>query len=380
MLRVAGRNIYKSEHDQFRETVRKVISQHLLPNAERWEKAGVVDREFWKICGEAGMLCPTVPEQYEGLGLDFLYNAIVDEEIAYSGFMINLPLQSDIVAEYVHAFGTEEQKLRWLPGMVSGDVITAIAMTEPGTGSDLRSIRATARRDGDHYILNGVKTYITNGQIADLIIVAAKTDLAQEGRGISLLLVDGATAGVARGKHLEKVGQWYSDTSELFFDNVKVPVTHCLGVENAGLSQLMRQLPQERLSIAIGAQAAAQRAFDVTLSFVKERKAFGKPIADFQNTRFLLADMSTSLQVGWAHLDNCLMRHVAGELDAAQAAAAKLWHTEMQWSLLDNCVQLHGGAGYMNEYEIARLWRDGRVQRIYGGTSEIMREIIARSF
>lgn len=379
MLRTSYRTIYSEEHDHFRDTVRKVIAQHLVPNAERWEREGIVDREFWERCGEAGMLCPTVPEEYGGLALDFRYNAIVDEEIAYSGYMINLPLQSDIVAEYIGAYGSHEQKLRWLPGMVTGQVVTAIAMTEPGTGSDLRSIRTVAKREGDHYLLNGSKTYITNGQLADLVVVAAKTESAAGGRGLSLLLVEGDRQGFRRGRRLEKIGQWYSDTSELFFENVRIPVTNCLGEENKGLAQLMKQLPQERLSIAVGAQAGAQKAFDITVSFVKERRAFGKPIADFQNTRFLLADMAAKLQVGWAHLDQCLRRHVAGELAPDEAAAAKLWHTETQWSVLDACVQLHGGAGYMNEYEIARLWRDGRVQRIYGGTSEIMRELVGRS-
>lgn len=379
MLSTSQRASHTSEHEDFREAVRKFFDRELLPHAAGWERGGIVVRDFWDKCGEAGILCPTVPEQYGGLGLDFRYNAIIDEELAYTGYFLSLPLQSDLVADYIVQLGSEEQKARWLPDMVSGKVVTAIAMTEPGAGSDVKAVRTSARRVGDEFVINGSKTYITNGQTADLVIVVVKTDPDAGAKGISLILIESTREGFAKGRQLDKLGQWYTDTSELFFNDVRVPVSNVLGELNRGFIHLMGQLPQERLSIAIGAQAGAQKAYDVTREFVKNRKAFGKTIADFQNTRFSLADMHTTLQVGWAHLDRCIDRHIRGELSADEAAAAKLWHTETQWQILDACLQLHGGAGYMNEYEIARLWRDARVQRIYGGTSEIMREVIGRS-
>ncbi|MGL6043907.1 MAG: acyl-CoA dehydrogenase family protein, partial [Sandaracinobacteroides sp.] len=290
-----------------------------------------------------------------------------------------ITLQSDIVAPYIVEYGSDEQKAKYLPKMISGECITAIAMTEPGAGSDLQGIRTTARRDGNHYVINGSKTYITNGQNCDMVIVVAKTDPAAGAKGTSLILVDAGTAGFSKGRNLDKVGQNSADTSELFFEDVRVPITNCLGAENQGFAYLMSQLPQERLGIAVSAMGGAQRAFDEAVKFVKDRKAFGKTIFDFQNTRFVLADLKAKLQVGWAHLDVCLQKHMKGELDAYEGAAAKLWHTELQWEICDAALQLHGGAGYMNEYPIARLWRDARVQRIYGGTSEIMRELIGRS-
>jgi len=283
------------------------------------------------------------------------------------------------VVGYFSSFASDEQRARWLPGIVSGEVITAIAMTEPGTGSDLRGVRTTARRDGDSYVVNGSKTYITNGQNADLVIVVATTETQQGGKGISLVLVEATREGFRRGRNLDKIGKKSSDTSELFFEDVRVPATNLLGQENSGLRYLMSQLPQERLSIAIRAQAAAQRVFDEAVHFTKERKAFGSTVFDFQNTRFTLANIAAKLQIGWAHLDWALTRHVNGELTAVEGAAAKLWHTEMQWEATDASLQLHGGAGYMNEYPIARFWRDARVQRIYGGTTEIMKEIIGRT-
>ncbi|GAA0334487.1 acyl-CoA dehydrogenase family protein [Sphingomonas oligophenolica] len=368
-----------SDLQQLRATVRRFVEKSLLPHAERWEREGIIERTFWTAAGEAGLLCPTVPSEYGGLGLDFRYNAVIDEEFSYTGLVAGTILQSDIVADYIVHYGTEEQKHRYLPGMVTGDVVTAIAMTEPGAGTDLQGIQSIARRDGDDYVLNGSKTYITNGQTADLVIVVAKTDPARGGKGISLLLVEADRPGFRRGRNLDKIGQHAADTSELFFDEVRVPVGNLLGVENAGMRQLMAQLPQERLSIAICAQAAAQRAFDEALSFTRERQAFGQAVFDFQNTRFTLADLASRLQVGWAHMDWAVARHVAGQLTTAEASAAKLWHTETQWMVVDAALQLHGGAGYMNEYLIARLWRDARVQRIYGGTSQIMQEIISRA-
>ncbi len=379
MIETAARSAYNQDHEMFRDSVRKFFDRALWPNLDRWEEEGVVDRDFWKACGEAGILCPQVPEEYGGLGLDYGYNAVVGEELSYAGSSAGITLQSDITVDYINNYGSEEQKRRWLPGMVSGDIISAIAMTEPGAGSDLQGVRTTARRDGNHYVINGSKTYITNGQSADVIIVVAKTDPAKGAKGTSLILVEADRDGFARGRNLDKIGQNSADTSELFFNDVRVPITNCLGEENKGFVYLMQQLPQERLQIAVAAQAGAQRAFDEAVKFTKDRKAFGKTIFDFQNTKFTLADLKAKLQVGWAHLDWCINRHVAGQLTAAEASAAKLWHTELQWAACDAALQLHGGAGYMNEYPIARLWRDARVQRIYGGTSEIMKEVVGRS-
>ncbi len=379
MLDISARIAFTEEHGMFRETVRKVFAQSLLPHLDRYEREGIVDRDFWRACGKAGMLCPTIAEEHGGLGLDFGYNAVVNEELSYAGSAAGITLQSDIVADYIEAYGSPEQKRKYLPGMISGDIITAIAMTEPGAGSDLQGIRTTARRDGNHYVINGSKTYITNGQNADLVIVVAKTQPELGAKGTSLILVDRDTDGFVRGRNLDKIGQHSADTSELFFQDARVPMTNCLGEENKGFIYLMSQLPQERLSIAISAQAAAQRAFDEAVAFTKDRRAFGKTVFDFQNTKFTLADLKTQLQVGWAHLDWAMQRHLQRKLTTAEASAAKLWHTEMQGRVIDAALQLHGGAGYMNEYMVARLWRDARVTRIFGGTSEIMKEVISRS-
>jgi acyl-CoA dehydrogenase len=379
MLETSFRTAYDGDHDAFRETVRKVFDRALAPNQERYEREGIVDRAFWLACGEAGLLCPNVSPEYGGLGLDFGYNAVVDEELGYAGSTAGITLQSDIVADYIECYGSEEQKQRYLPKMVTGECITAIAMTEPGTGSDLQGVKTTARRDGNHYVVNGSKTYITNGQNADLVIVVAKTDPDVGAKGISLILVDADTPGFERGRNLDKIGHHQADTSELFFGDVRIPMSNCLGEEGKGFAYLMERLPQERLSIAISAHAAAQRAHDEAVAFTKDRKAFGQRVFDFQNTRFTLADMATSLQVGWAHLDWAIRRHIAGQLTTAEASSAKLWHSELQNGLTDMALQLHGGAGYMNEYLIARLWRDARVTRIFGGTSEIMKEVIGRS-
>jgi acyl-CoA dehydrogenase len=379
MLSTDTRTVYDADLNLFRDQVRKFYDKALIPHLDRWEEEGVVDREFWLAAGEAGLLCPQVPEAYGGLGVDYRYNAVVGEELSYAGSSAGITLQSDIVVDYIINYGSEEQKQRWLPGMVSGEVITAIAMTEPGAGSDLQGVRTTAKRDGNHYVVSGSKTYITNGQSADLIVVVAKTDPTAGSKGISLILVEGDRAGFKRGRNLDKVGQNSADTSELFFEDVRVPITNCLGEEGKGFAYLMNQLPQERLQIAIAGQAGAQRAFDEAVKFTKERKAFKQTIFDFQNTRFTLGALKAKLQAGWAHLDWCMARHLEGKLTAAEASAAKLFHTELQWEVCDAALQLHGGAGYMNEYPIARLWRDARVQRIYGGTSEIMKEVVARS-
>ncbi|MES3029217.1 MAG: acyl-CoA dehydrogenase family protein [Pseudomonadota bacterium] len=379
MLSTAGRTAYDADLELFRDQVRKFFDKELYPHLDRWEAEGIVDREFWKAYGAAGLLCPQVPSEYGGLELDYRFNAVIGEELAYAGSSAGVTLQSDITVDYLINYGSEEQKKRFLPGMISGEIITAIAMTEPGTGSDLQGVQTTARRDGNHYVVNGSKTYITNGQNADVVIVVAKTDPTLGSKGISLILVERGAEGFERGRNLDKVGQHSADTSELFFNDVRVPITNCLGEEGRGFAYLMGQLPQERLQIAVAGQAGAQRAFDEAVKFTKERKAFGQSIFDFQNTRFTLAALKTKLQVGWAHLDWAITRHVAGELTASEASAAKLFHTELQWEACDIALQLHGGAGYMNEYPIARLWRDARVQRIYGGTSEIMKEVVARS-
>jgi acyl-CoA dehydrogenase len=378
MLDTSARTAYNEDHEMFRDTVRKVFAQHMEPYLDQHEAEGIVPREAWKALGEAGMLCPTVAEENGGLGLDFGYNAIVAEELSYLGSSAGFTLQNDITVNYFERLGSPEQKAKYLPGMVSGDIITAIAMTEPGAGSDLQGIRTTAKEDGNHLVINGSKTYITNGQNADVVIVVAKTDPSQGAKGISLILVDADTPGFERGRNLDKIGQHSADTSELFFNDCRVPKTNLLGGEGRGFVHLMEELPQERLSIAIGCQAGAQRAFDEAVNFTKDRKAFGKSVFEFQNTKFTLADLKAELQVGWAHLDWALTRHLQGKLTTGEASAAKLWHTEMQWKAVDVALQLHGGAGYMNEYTIARLWRDARVTRIFGGTSEIMKEVISR--
>ncbi|BBI21629.1 acyl-CoA dehydrogenase family protein [Qipengyuania flava] len=379
MLDTSYRTAYNEDHEAFRDTVRKVFAEHMTPFLDQHEEEGIVPRSAWKALGEAGMLCPTVKEENGGLGLDFGFNCVLCEELSYLGSSAGFTLQNDITANYIERLGTEEQRQKYLPGMVSGDIISAIAMTEPGAGSDLQGIRTTAIKDGNHLVVNGSKTYITNGQNADVIIVVAKTDPAQGAKGTSLVLVDADAEGFERGRNLDKIGQHSADTSELFFNDVRVPMTNILGGEGRGFIHLMEELPQERLGIAVGGQAAAQRAFDEAVKFTKDRKAFGKTVFEFQNTKFVLADLKAKLQVGWAHLDWAIKKHLAGELTTDEASAAKLWHTDLQWEACDVALQLHGGAGYMNEYAIARLWRDARVTRIFGGTNEIMKEVISRS-
>ena len=379
MLDYRKRTVYDADQEAFRETVRKFYAKEVIPHLDRWEEEGVIEPSVMRKFGEAGFLCPTVPEAYGGLGLDFRYNAVVAEENSYADSMVLVTLQSDVVVEYIVHYGTEEQKQKWLPRCVSGETILAIAMTEPGAGSDLQGIRTTAVRDGDEYIINGSKTYISAGQTCNLVVVVAKTDVSAGAKGTSLFLVESDRPGFKRGRNLNKIGQNAADTSELFFDNVRVPASNMLGQENRGFVCMMSQLPQERLSIAISSQAMAQRAFDEAVRFTSERTAFGKKVIEFQNTRFTLADLKARLQVGWAHLDWALARHVRKELTADEAAAAKLFHTELLWAVCDASLQLHGGAGYMNEYPIARIWRDARVMRIFGGSSEIMKELLSRT-
>ena len=379
MLSTHARKFFKEEHNMFRDTVRKVFDKEMVPHLDKHEEEGIVGREAWKAMGDAGLLGMTVPEEMGGLGLDFSFNAIFSEELAYMGSSAGFTLQNDITADYFVQYGTQDQIEKYVPGIISGEIITAIAMTEPGAGSDLQGVRTTAIKDGNEYVLNGSKTYITNGQNADIVIVVAKTSEEGGARGTSLIVVEADRPGFARGRNLDKIGQHSADTSELFFEDVRVPISNCLGQEGQGFIYLMSQLPQERLSIAVSAQAAAQRAFDEAVSFTKERQAFGQAVFQFQNTKFTLADMKSQLQVGWAHLDWAINRHLAGVLTTAEASAAKQWHTDMQGRVIDMALQLHGGAGYMNEYMVARLWRDARVTRIFGGTNEIMKEVVSRS-
>ncbi|GAB4141764.1 MAG: acyl-CoA dehydrogenase family protein [Sphingomonadales bacterium] len=375
-----NRPIYDADHGIFRDAVRKFFAREMMPYREAWDEAGNSPREFWRKAGAAGILCPQVDPAFGGAGADFRYNAIVVEETFYGGPAINLTVHSDIVAPYLSHYGSAELQQAWLPKMVSGDAVGAIAMTEPGTGSDLQAVRTTAVADGDDYIVNGQKTFISNGQNADLVIVVAKTDIHAAGaKGISLILVEADRPGFGRGRNLKKIGQHAADTSELFFDQVRVPRGNLIGAEHKGFQYLMAELPQERLMIAIGAAAAAQHAFDITVDYVKQRRAFGQAVADFQNTRFTLAELKAQIAVGWAYVDQCIARHGDGQLDITEAAIAKLWLTEMQCRVVDACVQLHGGYGYMEEYAIAKAYVDARAQRIYGGTSEIMKDLISRA-
>jgi len=372
--------VYTSDHEAFRETVRRFIEREVTPHHDQWERDGKVPRDFWQRAGDAGLLCCATPDEYGGPGGDFAHAAVVIEEFSRAGASgPGFSVHSDIVAPYILHYGSEDQKREWLPKLARGEAIGAIAMTEPGTGSDLQGVKTTAIADGNHLVVNGQKTFITNGQNADVIIVVAKTDPAQGARGTSLVLVESDREGFARGRNLEKVGLKAQDTSELFFDNVRVPRTNLLGGEGEGFKYLMEDLPQERLIIALGAISTAEAALDWTIDYVRERKAFGKAIAEFQNTRFKLAELKTEITVGRIYVDKCLALHMNGALDATMGAMAKLWCTELQCRVLDECVQLHGGYGYMWEYPIARAWADGRVQRIYGGTNEIMKEVISRS-
>ncbi|MBE7637706.1 acyl-CoA dehydrogenase [Sneathiella sp. P13V-1] len=372
------RTIFNEEHDIFRASARKFAETRIAPFHDQWEKDGQVPREIWKEAGENGFLCCTVPEEYGGPGVDFLFSAIFCEEIARVGATgPAFHLHSEIVAPYLIHYGTEEQKTKWLPKLVSGDVISAVAMTEPGAGSDLQSIKTTAISDGDDYVINGQKVFISNGQLADLVVVACKTDPSAAGKGVSLILVEGDREGFDRGRNLEKVGYKAQDTSELFFNNVRVPKSNLLGVEGRGFKQLMEQLAQERLVIALRSVAVIEAALEWTVEYTTGRNAFGKKISDFQNTRFKLAEVKSQAVMLRAFVDRCLADHLKGELDATTAAIAKLQTTDQLCQILDECVQLHGGYGYMWEYPIGRAWADNRMTRIAGGSSEIMKQIIS---
>ncbi len=379
------RDIFDAEHAAFRDLARTFVAKEITPFHEQWEVDGQVSRDVWLAAGKAGLLGTDVPEEYGGGGVDdFRYNAILTEELVAAGISgPGFPLQNDVVAPYLLRLATEEQKQRWLPGFCSGEIITAIAMTEPGTGSDLQGIQTTARRDGagsnPDWILNGSKTFITNGIMSDLVIVVAKTDPEAGSQGFSLLVVERGMAGFERGRRLKKVGLKAQDTAELSFTDVRVPAENVLGELGKGFVYLMQNLPQERLSIAVGAAAGIEAALRLTLDYVKERKAFGKPVAAFQNTRFELAEMDTEASVTRAFVDRCISEHVAGRLSIQDAAKAKWWSSDVLKRVVDRCVQLHGGYGYMLEYPIARAFLDSRVQSIYGGTNEIMKEIIGRT-
>ena len=376
------RAVYTEEHEMFRDAVRRFIKAEIAPHFARWEEAGTVDHSYWVAGGQAGLLCPQIPEEYGGPGGSFKHNAIVVEEIGYAGYagpMTDFSVHSDVCAGYIKNAGTEAQKRHWLPRMVRGESVCAIAMTEPGTGSDLQGIRTRAVRDGNVYRISGAKTFISNGQHCDLVIVVARTSDVPGAKGISLILVEADRPGFRRGRKLEKLGHLSADTSEMFFDKVEVPATNLMGAEGTGFATLMTELPQERLTIAIQSMAAAQRAFDITCEYVRARKVFGKSIAEFQNTRYKLADLKADLLVGWAFVDQSLEKHVRGALSPLDASTAKLWRTDMHGRMVDQCLQFHGGYGFMREYEICRLYADARVQRIYGGTSEIMRELISRN-
>jgi len=375
-------HLYDAEHALLRTSVRRFAQNEIAPHFNRWEAAGQVDRSYWQAGGATGLLCPSVAEAYGGIGGDFRMNAVIIEELwhaGYAGPAADFSVHSDVCAGYIMSFGTEAQKQRWLPAMISGEVVCAIAMTEPGTGSDLQGIRTRAVRDDEHYVISGQKTFISNGQHCDLIIVVVRTGESSGSGAMSLILVEATRDGFRRGHKLHKLGHLSADTSEMFFDDVRVPIENLLGTEGRAMQQLMSELPQERLTIAIQSMAAAQRAFDITCDYVRERKAFGKAIVEFQNTRYKLADIKADLTVGWAFIDQCIAQHIRAELSQHDASVAKLWCTEMHGRVVDQCLQLHGGYGFMREYEICRLYADARVQRIYGGTSEIMRELISRS-
>ncbi len=374
------RTLFNSDHEALRDTVRRFLENEAVPHHEEWEQSGQVPKELWRKAGEQGFLCPMVSEEYGGLGADFLYSVVVSEEISRAGLTgIGWGLHTEIVAPYIEHYGSEALKHKYLPKMVTGEMIGAIAMSEPGAGSDLQGVKTTAVKDGDHYILNGSKTFITNGQNADLVIVVAKTDPSKGAKGTSLIIVEEGMEGFEKGKNLKKVGMKAQDTAELFFQDVKVPAENLIGQEGMGFIYLMQELPQERLGIDINGLAMSESAFQHTLDYVKERKAFGQPVAGFQNTQFKLAEMRTQLDVARAYVDRCLELHLKKELDIPTAAGAKYWVTDLQCDLIDECVQLHGGYGYMWEYPIARMFADARVQRSYGGTNEIMKTIIARA-
>ncbi|MCP5264985.1 MAG: acyl-CoA dehydrogenase family protein [Burkholderiaceae bacterium] len=374
------RTLFTSDHEMFRDSVRKFLENEVVPFHDAWEEQGYVDREVWRKAGAQGLLCPTMPEQYGGSGVDKLYSVVLMEEVArVNATGLGFGLHSEIVAPYILHYGSEEQKTKLLPKLASGELIGAIAMSEPAAGSDLQGVKTTAIRRDDHYLLNGSKTFITNGWHADVVITVAKTNPSAGAKGTSLLLVERGMPGFEKGKRLKKVGLKAQDTSELFFNDVKVPIENLLGNENEGFIYLMQELPWERLQIAISAIESAQAAIDWTVDYTRDRKVFGTTVASYQNTRFKLAEMQTEVQIGRVFVDHCIALLVEKRLDTSTASMAKYWCSDLQCKVIDECVQLHGGYGYMWEYPIARAYADARVQRIYGGTNEIMKEVITRS-
>ena len=374
---------FEDEHHMFREAFQTFVQREMAPNRERWEESGIVDRELFAAAGAAGFLAMPVPEQYGGAGVeDFRYNQIIAEELARGDVYasgLGLTLHNDVCLPYFMEYTNDEQKERWLPGIASGELITAVAMTEPGIGSDLASMKTTAIRDGDTYVVNGSKTFITNGINSDLVIVAVKTDPGERHKGMSLLVIERDMDGFERGRNLDKIGLHAQDTAELFFNDVRVPAENLLGAEGQGFFQLVHNLPQERLSIAAAAVAHARAALGWRLDYCKERTAFGQPIGSFQNSRFKLAEMATEVEIGQTFVDRCVDELRADTLTAENAAMAKWWCTEMQKRTMDTCLQLHGGYGYMLEYPVAGAYLDARITTIYGGTTEIMKEVIGRS-
>ena len=376
------RTIFTAEHEDFRKTVKRFFAEEVVPHREAWEAQQHVDRKLWNKAGEMGLLCVTMPEEYGGLAVDRTYSAILMEEQSYAGDSgVGFSLHSDIVAPYINNFGTKDQKAQYLPKMATGEMVGAIAMTEPGTGSDLQAVKTTAVLDGDHYVLNGSKIFITNGYLSDVVIVVAKTGNSGEGaKDISLLIVEAASEGFSKGKPLQKVGMKAQDTCELFFNNVRVPKANLLGgKEGMGFIMLMQELAWERLMIAITSVAGAEAALKHTIEYTKSRKVFGKPVGSFQNTRFKLAEMKAELAIARVYVDRCIELTLKKKLGVDDAATAKYWTSDLMGKVIDECVQLHGGYGYMLEYPVARAWIDARAQRIYGGTNEIMKELIART-
>lgn len=373
-----------SELDLFRANVRRFLAEEVAPNADAWRARGYIDRDLWRKAGALGLLCASAPEEYGGGGGNFWHEAVIIEELARIAFPdFSVPLQNVILAPYFVQYGTEQQKRRWLPRMASGDLVAALAMSEPGAGSDVRAIRTHARREGSEYVVNGQKTFITHGHTADLICLAVKTDTSEGNgvRGFSLLVIEAdKTSGFRRGRRLDKVGLKAQDTAELFFDDARVPDDNLLGgIEGRGFYQLMEQLAKERINIAMQALALSEAALTETIAYVKQREVFGKRLMDFQNTRMVLAEARTATSVTRTFVESCVDRLIAGTLDAETAAMAKWWATEKQCEVIDDCLQLHGGNGYMLEYPIARMWTDGRIQKIWGGSNEVMKELIARA-
>jgi acyl-CoA dehydrogenase len=380
MIFVIPRTLFSSEHETFRDSVRRFMQEEVVPHDERWQEQGYADKEVWRKAGANGFLCPTMPPEYGGSGADKLYSVVLMEEQARANnSTLGFGLHSEIVAPYLLAYGSEALKKKYLPRMASGEMVGAIAMSEPAAGSDLQGVKTTALKKDGFYLLNGSKTFITNGWNCDLVIVVAKTDPARGAKGTSLLIVDTSMQGFTKGKRLKKMGLKGQDTAELFFDNVEVPAENLLGQENNGFIYLMQELPWERLQIAIAAAAKCEAALQWTRDYVNERKAFGKPVASFQNTRFKLAELATETQIARVFVDRCIELLMAKSLDTATASMAKYWVTELEGKVMDECVQLHGGYGFMWEFPIARAYADARVQRIYGGTNEIMKEVISRS-